>query len=79
MMAQWTLSKCGLIIAHISSGYTVARLDDKYLISWPSIGSFLRGTNYPLDFQCHGHMFHGVIMVRVLHKTAFAVLFCLSR
>lgn len=24
MTAQWTLGKCGLIIAHISSGYTVS-------------------------------------------------------
>lgn len=42
------------------------------------MGSFLRGTNYPLDFQRHGHMFHGVAMVRVLRQTAFGVLFCLS-
>lgn len=38
----------------------------------------LRVRNYPLGFQVHGQYFLRVVMVRVLLKTAFGVLFCLS-
>lgn len=55
------------------------RLDDKYLISWPSMALFLEWEIILWISSATVNMFRGVVMVRILRKTAFGVLFCLSR
>ena len=54
------------------------RLDDKCLISWPSMALFLEWEIILWISSATVSMFHAVVMVRVLRKTAFGVLFCSS-